>query len=727
MFETEDRVLTLKEISRNTLRRLQQQVRSNTAELLEANRKLKQEIRERERAELITRTLFRISSAVNTTKSLSDLYGSIHTILGEIMDLRNFMIAIYQKENSKILFPYFVDTRDYKLNSYDPFRTDNSLTGEVITTREPVFHGDEVLKKRAAENRIIGTLPRVWLGVPLKIKGEVIGVMATQSYEDPKQFSAIDLDILNSVSDQVALAIERKRNEEALKTSERRYRNIIESIEEGYFEVDCEGYPALVNRAMCEMLGYSEDELIGMDSDQPVDEEGRKKLKETFSEVLDTRLLGEARELEICRKGGETRYAETVVTAIRNSARELVGFRGIARDVTFRKIEEASRKELEEQLEQSQRLESLGTLAGGVAHDFNNLLMGIQGRTSLMLADLPDEHQHRTQLTSIQEYLKSAADLTDRLLGFARGGKYEVVPVDLNALIDKCVAMFGRTRKEITIGRSLREDLHPVEADANQMEQVLINLLVNAAQAMPDGGFIEVGTNNVKLDLASSRLHELPPGNYVRMLISDTGQGMDQRTLAKIFDPFFTTKPVGCGTGLGLAMVYGIICNHAGKISVVSEPGYGTTFTVLLPATAKQVVTRTEPVEQVLYGSETILLVDDEQMIVEVGRQILETLGYTVLTATSGLDAIALYNKNKEDIKLVIMDMIMPKMSGGELFDRLKRINPAVKVLLCSGYSMDGQAREILDKGCNGFIQKPFSVPQLSAKLREAIGTEVVD
>lgn len=721
MFETDDQGLTFKEVSRKALKRLEQQIRHNTAELLEANKQLKQQVAERERAEFITRTLFRISSAVNTSKSLSDLYRSIHKILGEIMDLSNFFIAIHHKESSKILFPYFVDTNDPKLKSYDPFRTDNSLTGSVIVTRKPVFFDEEELQKRAAENRIIGTVPRVWLGVPLMIKGEVIGVMATQSYEDPKQFGAMDLEILNSVSDQVALAVERKRNEQALIGSERRYRNIIEGIEEGYFEIDHVGHLTLVNRAMCEMLGYSEAELVGMRSGSYPDKEAKREIKEIFSDALDTRRLGEVRDLKIYRKNGDTRYAETVVTAIRDSEGELVGFRGIARDVTYRKIEEASRKELEEQLEQSQRLESLGTLAGGVAHDFNNLLMGIQGRTSLMLIGMQEEHPHYKQLTSIQEYLKSAADLTGRLLGFARGGKYEVASVDLNKLVDKCISMFGRTRKEITISNSLDVNLNPIEADANQMEQVLINLLVNAAQAMPDGGFIEVGTSNVNLGQASARMHDLPPGAYVRMQVSDTGLGMDQRTMSKIFDPFFTTKPVGCGTGLGLAMVYGIIRNHSGTISVVSEPGYGTTFTVLLPATTKKAAQKSKPAEEMLYGSETILLVDDEQMIVEVGRQILESLGYVVLTATSGLEAVAIFNNNQEDIKVVVMDMIMPNMSGGELFERLKRIDPQVKVLLCSGYSIEGQAREILDKGCKGFIQKPFTVSQLSAKLREVI------
>ncbi|WP_136795716.1 PAS domain S-box protein [Desulfosediminicola ganghwensis] len=722
MVEASDRGLMLKEISKNALKKLREQMRDDSAELVEANKRLKQQVAERERAELINNTLFRISSAVNTTKNLSDLYISIHRILGEVMNLSNFFIAIYHKDVSKILFPYFVDTNDPVLKSYDPFRTDKSLTGEVITSGKPVFHGEETLRKRATANRIIGTAPKVWLGVPLKIEGEVIGVMATQCYENPHQFGPIDLEILTSVSDQVALAIERKRNEQALIASERRYRNIIESIEEGYFEIDCEGHLTLVNRAMSEMLGYSETELLAMRSADYQDEEARREIREIFQEVLESKQPGEARELEINKENGETKFAETVLTAIRDDKGQLLGFRGIARDVTHRKQEETARRELEEQLQQSQRLESLGTLAGGVAHDFNNLLMGIQGRTSLMLAQLPEDHPDHAQLTSIEECLSSAADLTGRLLGFAQGGKYEVLPIDLNALVEKCISMFGRTRKEVSVNSLLSADLNSIEAAANQMEQVLINLLVNAAQAMPDGGFIEVSTSNVELDSGMAQLYELSPGPYVCMKVSDTGHGMDQATMAKIFDPFFTTKPVGCGTGLGLAMVYGIIRNHSGTISVVSEKDCGTTFTVLLPVTTRKVIYKTEPVEEVIYGSGTVLLVDDEPVIIEVGKKILESIGYTVLTAQSGLDAIALYSQNKNDIQAVIMDMIMPNMSGGELFDRLKRIDPEARILLCSGYSIEGQAQEILDKGCKGFIQKPFSVSQLSTRLREAIG-----
>ncbi len=714
-------------ISKENIDNLERQIQLRTTQLLEANQQLKREIGERKRAEQITRTLFSISNAVNTTKDLTELYASIHRILGEIIDLKNFFIALYHKEVGRITFPYFVDKFDSEIVYADQFREKTSLTGEVILANKPVFLNKADLQQRVAEGRIIGTAPEIWLGVPLQIKGEVIGVMATQSYEDQLHFDMIDLGVLHSVSDQVALAIERKRYDQAIVTSEKKYRNIIESIDDGYYEINLSGNLTLVNQTMCNMLGFDENELLGMNTVGYMSTQTAKKIEETFTTVLATGIPGKTLELEFQRKDGNVRYAETVVSVVRNDDEEPIGFRGIARDITERKAAEQSRKALEEQLQQSQRLESLGTLAGGIAHDFNNLLMGIQGRTALMLNGLPSSHPHHSQLRNIEQYVESAANLTTRLLGFARGGKYEVRPVDLNSLIVKNIQMFGRTKKEITISTSLQVGLWPVEVDTNQIEQVLLNLLVNAAQAMPGGGGISIKTRKIVLEESDARNYGISSGNYVRLTLTDTGEGMDKETMQKIFDPFFTTKAIGHGTGLGLAMVYGIIVNHSGAITVKSELNKGTIFTLFLPATDQKISIEPENSPTVEKGSETILLVDDEPLIIEVGGEILAALGYRVLTAASGQEAIDIYRRSQNRITLIIIDMIMPQMSGGELFDRLKRLNPSVKVLLSSGYSIDGQASEILNRGCDGFIQKPFGISQLSVKIREILDRSIIN
>ncbi|MCP4340065.1 MAG: PAS domain S-box protein [Desulfobulbaceae bacterium] len=721
MANPDDKTNSNQSLSKENFENLEREIDLRTRQLLEANQQLKREIGERKRAEQITRTLFRISNAVNTAKDLGDLYASIHSILKKVIDLNNFFIAIYDKKASRVSFPYFVDQFDSGSIYADQFSEENSLTGTVITTQNTVFLNKTELQQRGAENRVIGTVPTAWIGVPLKIKEEVIGVMAAQSYEDQHCFNAIDLDILTSVSDQVAIAIERKSNEQAIITSEKRYRNIIESIEDGYYEIDLKGDLTLINQAMCRMLGYSEEELLGNDTVRYINKEMAQQFNDAFAAVLATDIPGKILEFEYRSKGEGLRYAETVVSAIRNDEQEPTGFRGIVRDTTERKATEKSRRALADQLQQSQRLESLGTLAGGIAHDFNNLLMGIQGRTALMLNGLAEEHPHYSQLENIEEYVASAAKLTTRLLGFARGGKYEVRPVELNSLIEKSIQLFGRTKKEITIKTTLQSDVCSVEVDANQIEQVLLNLLVNAGQAMPEGGLIKIATSQVILKENDARLYSISPGNYVQLTLSDTGGGMDNDTMQKIFDPFFTTKSIGYGTGLGLAMVYGIIRNHSGAISVKSALNQGAVFTILLPSTDKKGSTEDEKSLVVEKGTETILLVDDEPMILEVGQEILAALGYRVLSAASGQEAIDAYSETQYKIDLFIIDMIMPHMSGSELFDRLRKINPTVKVLLSSGYSINGQAREIINRGCKGFIQKPFSISQLSVKIREIL------
>jgi CheY-like chemotaxis protein len=365
-------------------------------------------------------------------------------------------------------------------------------------------------------------------------------------------------------------------------------------------------------------------------------------------------------------------------------------------------------------------MEAIGTLAGGIAHDFNNLLMGIQGRNSLMMADLTAEHPHWEHLQEIQSYVRSAADLTRQLLGFARGGKYELRPVNLNELVDDTARMFARTHKEIHIQTDLAADLRAVEVDRGQIEQVLLNLLLNAWQAMPAGGDLFIKTENTTI---SADLHtaDLKPGAYVKAEVTDTGRGMDAATRDRIFEPFFTTREMGRGTGLGLASVFGILHNHNGHITVSSEKGRGSTFTIYLPVSEKPVQPQQAATTEIYPGGETILLVDDERMILEVGQKLLGKLGYRVKTAGSGQDAIETYRQEQTSIDLVILDMIMPTMGGGRTFDALKAIDRHVRVLLSSGYSLNGQAADILRRGCQGFIQKPFDLGTLSQKLREIL------
>jgi len=379
------------------------------------------------------------------------------------------------------------------------------------------------------------------------------------------------------------------------------------------------------------------------------------------------------------------------------------------------------RKRLESQLAQAERMDSIGRLAGGVAHDFNNLLMGIQGRTSLMLSDAEPHHPFVEHLKGIETYVKNAADLTRQLLGFARGGKYEVKVIDINTLIAENVAMFGRTKKELNIISEFQDDIWPTEVDQGQINQVFLNLFVNAWEAMPQGGELTVKTKNVSLDFNLIKTYGVNPGRYIEVTVTDTGIGMDEATRKRLFDPFFTTKDRGRGTGLGLASAYGIVKNHHGLITVKSQPGLGATFTVYLPASEKAVLKEKHYTRAIANGSETVLLVDDEDMIIEVGSKLLQRLGYHVLTARNGLQAVEIYQARQREIDCVILDMIMPDQNGGETFDQLKQIDTDINVLLSSGYSLNDQASEILKRGCKGFIQKPFNLKELSWKIREVL------
>jgi len=507
---------------------------------------------------------------------------------------------------------------------------------------------------------------------------------------------------------------ERKQAEEALRESEEKYRTILGSIEDGYFEVDIAGNLTFFNDSLCKILEYSRDELMGMNNRQYTDEEDAKRLFQTFNTVYTTGKPDKGFDWVIIRKDGTKRAVEASVSLRRDAEGEPIGFRGIVRDIS-------EKQRLEAQLQHAQRMESVGTLAGGIAHNFNNLLMGIMGYSSLMLLDTDPDHPNHKWLKNIQKQVKSGSKLASQLLGYAREGSYEVKLISLNHLIKETSDTFGMTKKEITVHQELSEKLYGIKADQGQIEQVLLNLYVNAADAMPGGGDLFLKTINVADKDMTGKPYKVKPGNYVLLTVRDTGVGMDEETKERIFEPFFTTKGLASGTGLGMASAYGIIKGHGGYIDVDSKKGRGTTFSIYLPATEEDVEEKKVSADELLKGKGTVLLVDDEEVVLDAGGQMLKHLGYEVLLAGDGQEALKLYKKNQDKIDLVLLDMVMPMMGGGKTFDRMKEINSDVKVLLSSGYSIEGEAKEILKRGCDAFIQKPFKLEQLSQKIGEIL------
>jgi len=502
-----------------------------------------------------------------------------------------------------------------------------------------------------------------------------------------------------------------KATQSALTESEEKYRQLVDHAMDAVLIAQNEAIP-FSNPRTRELTGYSSHELATMPFVALIHPEDRNMVLTRHRNRLAGEKLESTYAFRIISKDGQERWVQLSTTLTSWDGRPAT--LNFIRDITSQKI-------LEDELLQAQKMEAIGTLAGGIAHDFNNLLMGIQGYTSLMLLEMNSAHNHYNQLKGIEEMVRSASGLTKQLLGFARKGKYEAKPADINELVQKSVYLFGRTRKEIRIHSKYAENIWAVEVDTGQIEQVFLNIYLNAWQAMSGKGEIFIETGNVTLDGTTASHHNVNPGRYVKISVADTGVGMDKKTLQRIFDPFFTTKGIGRGTGLGLSSAYGIIKNHAGFFIVDTEIDKGSTFNIFLPASDSRVIREIQKEDMPFRGSGAVLLVDDEEMVLKVSRQLLEKFGFSVFTATSGQEAVDIYKREKDRITLVVLDMIMPDMDGGDTYDFLKSINPGIRVLLSSGYSIDGHAREILKRGCNGFIQKPFDLKDLSTKLKEIL------
>ncbi|NNG02271.1 MAG: transporter substrate-binding domain-containing protein [Desulfobacteraceae bacterium] len=561
------------------------------------------------------------------------------------------------------------------------------------------------------------------MGVPIRSGDAISGVIGVSHFTKHKNFGDQEVVLMKRFAALVQVAmdnaelysrleaelIERKQTQKTL----RKYEHIVASskdlmalIDDQYvFQVVNESFASAFNRSRGSIAGRHVSELFGYNN-------FHQKVKKKMDLCLAGEKCHEQKHLDFPGWGRKYMDIHLYPFFDENESVSVIIFN--ARDIT-------DTKALEEQLVHAQKMEAIGTLAGGIAHDFNNILMGILGNATLLLQKIKPGHPHAERLINIESYVKTAADLTKRLLGFARAGKYEVKPADLNQLILKTSQMFGRTKKEVTIHTKLQDKLYTAEIDKSQIEQVLVNLYVNAWQAMPSGGQLYLQTDNTRLSSDFVRPHNVAPGKYVKISVMDTGIGMSQSTARRIFEPFFTTKKIGHGTGLGLASAYGIIKNHGGIITVSSEKEMGTTFSIYLPASDKNVTEDIKLPQSDLKGSESILLVDDEDISLSAVTQMLERMGYRVLTANSGEQALRIYAEAKNDIDLVILDMIMPDMSGRETFERLKELNTGVRVLLASGYSLNEQAKKIMGMNCDGFIQKPFTMEEIHGKIREIL------
>ena len=680
---------------------------------------LYRDIREQKRVQALSSALHRIAERTHATEELQDFFAAVHAIVAELMYARNFFIALYDPETQALSFPYYVDEKDETVPAKRP---GHGLTEFVLRTGETLRATPDVIEQLRIEGHIElkGATPVDWMGVPLRTGNQTFGVVVAQSYNERVRFLERDSEILTFISQQLASAIDHKKNEEALRRSEARYRSLVQSAVYGIYRASTEGKFLDVNPALIGMLGYETGEqVLALDPkrDVFVRAQDREHLIKQF------RQKGHLDGVEVLWKRRDTRIIMVRVSgrAVSTGKTSEPVLEMIAEDVT-------ERRALEEQFRQAQKMEAVGRLAGGVAHDFNNLLMVISGYAEVLLEQMDSEDARQGKVQAIQQAADRATTLTRQLLAFSRKQFLELKVVDVNAIVSDMERLLRPLIGEtIELSTRLTSGVGHTRADAGQLEQVIMNLVVNSRDAMPRGGKITIQTSDATFDTSSSREHGLvAPGSYIVLTVSDTGLGMDAETQSRIFEPFFTTKEKGKGTGLGLSTVYGIVKQSGGYIFADSGVGRGTRFRIYLPRVDDPAeATGTQNTAQVPGGgSETVLLVEDEESVRQLVRDTLEARGYRVLEAENGEAGLETAKQHQGTIDMIITDVVMPGMSGRELAKRVTEARPETKVLYLSGYTEEAIAHEgALDPG-TAFLQKPFTLQLLSRKVREVLRGE---
>ena len=655
---------------------LQTQVKARTNEIQKANIKLQNEIKERKKAEEELRLRAQLLDSINDSIFVHDFDGNFIWLNEKACTTRG-----YNKDELTKLNLEQLDVPEY---------------AESIKPRLKELLGKGASLFESAHFRKDGSI------MPIEVHAHLIEMGGRK----------LVLSVARDIS-------ERKRAEEALQESEEKYRLLVENAKDAIFIVQDEiiKFP---NPKTEEMTGYSAEELAETPFVNLIHSDDRELVIDRHKRRLNGEKLPGTYSFRIINKAGEQLWVDLNTVIINWEKRPAT--LNFLRDIT-------KQKNLEAQFHQAQKMESIGTLAGGIAHDFNNILQTISGFSEILLADKDRNDPDYESLEVIKQSSQKAADLIGQLLIFSRKVESELKPVDLNRQIINVSKLLEHTiPKMIRIEHNLAQDLKIINADPLQIEQVLMNLGVNAKDAMPGGGRLILETENITLDEQYCKTHPgAGPGEYVLLSVSDNGHGMDKETLEHIFEPFYTTKEAGKGTGLGLAMAYGVVKGHGGYIVCYSEPGPGTTFKIYFPvliteSPEQRADSRMAPGAEALSGGrETILLVDDDAAVLKVGKAMLERHGYTTIMAESGERAVEIYEKEKELIDLVILDVGMPGMGGHKCLKHLLKLDPGIKVVIATGYAPSGKVKETLESGAVGFIAKPFLLADMLKRAREAL------
>lgn len=513
--------------------------------------------------------------------------------------------------------------------------------------------------------------------------------------------------------------VERERVEKNLRDSEEKYRIMAKRTGQMVYDYELRSGAIEWSGAIEEITGFTPDEFSDVNFEQwarNIHEEDRNRAVSMLKEAMDRETVFCIEYRFKCKDGSFVPIEDSGIF-LKNESGDSFRVLGNMKDIS-------ERQQMEERLRHSQKMDAIGQLAGGIAHDFNNQLAGVFGGVDLLSPRLEDEKSRRF-LEYIAKAATRARDLTMQLLAFSRKGKNIIKHVKVHDILRETVEILKRSiDKRIEIVENFKATPDTTLGDPTQLQNALLNLAINARDAMPDGGVLRLETSVIQLDSLDNPPYEMAPGSFIRVCVSDNGTGMTQEVEQRIFEPFFTTKPLGKGTGMGLASVFGTIRNHKGSISVDTEPGKGTTFNIYLPLTISEVENHSGSARDPVKGSGHIMIVDDEEIVCDVGTEMLQCLGYTVTSFDNGVDALAHFGKDWRDVDLVILDINMPKMNGKEVFRAMRKINPSVRVLVASGHSADGDAQTIVDEGAHAFIGKPFTLESLSKAIADVFGEE---
>jgi len=679
------------------------------------------DITERKLSEQIQKVSYEIANAVNTSEDMQELIKSIQRHLSQVVDTKNFYIALYNEKKDLLSFPYFSDEKD----EFVELPASKTLTGYVIKKDMPVLATREDIDKviRSGEVEPIGTPSLIWLGVPLKIGTEVIGAMVVQSYTDANLYSEKHLKILKSVSGQIASVIERKRVEREVEERRVYLECLLEAAPDAIVTLDASHRIVEWNPVAEKMFGFSKEEVIGKNPDDLITNPDTHEEAVRISRLVTSGKVVHPVETVRYRKDG-TPVAVLLNASLINVRNEMIGTVAVYTDIGELRKAKTEKEKIQAQLLQAQKMEAIGILAGGVAHDFNNLLTTIQGCTDMTMMDIDINNPIYESLKEVRDASARAADLTRQLLLFSRKHPMEFVAVNFNRAVVDMLKMLKRLiGEDISISTDLDPDLWMVCADRGTMEQVIMNLAVNARDAMPGGGKLTIKTENVVLDkeycngMSGSR-----SGCFVCLSMVDTGIGMDKETVAHIFEPFFSTKDPGKGTGLGLSVVYGIIQQHDGWVNVYSEPGKGTSFKIYIPALPKK--PKQEIDSMVLLadfkgGGKRVLVVEDEESVRKFTEKALCRNDYIVFAVSNAWEALDVFEKEERKFDVVLSDVVLPDKSGIELVDQLLLRNPNIHVLLSSGYTDHKSQWPVIQKRGFRFLQKPYTLIDLLRTIKE--------